>query len=214
MKQSIAIIDLDVGNVTSVCGAFLNFQNEFDIIRTNKIDDISSCDAIVFPGVGAFGHFMENLDKSGLRDFIILNIVQQKKPFFGICVGMQVLAEFGLEMKKTEGLGLIKGSVEHLNLAFHPVPHVGWNDLSFLKDDLGLFDGVRDADFYFTHSYHLVGFGDDILAVAKYEKDIACAVLRDNIFATQFHPEKSGAAGLKLIENWLKMIKNQKFLKK
>lgn len=199
----IAIVDYGMGNLRSVSKAFQS--QEFPAIVTNNADDISNASGLVLPGVGAFGDCVKNLNEYGLID-PILKFIDSGKPFLGICLGLQILFEESEEAPGVKGLGLIKGKVirfpdfkdERLK-----VPHMGWNQIS-IKKDVPILDGVpEDSWFYFVHSFYPSPEDDSVSAVkTTYGFEFTAAVAIDNIFASQFHPEKSSDLGLKMIQNF------------
>ena len=198
----IAIIDYGVGNLFSVEKAFAAIGE--DVKVTGEAEDLRSADKLVLPGVGAFGDCMKNLEATGLIPVIIEQIAN-KKPLLGICVGLQILFEGSEESPNAKGLGIFKGSVRRINAPQLKIPHMGWNGISF--KDMSIFDGLRELSyFYFVHSYHAVPEDKNlIVATTDYGEELTAAVARDNIYATQFHPEKSGDVGLQLLKNFVNM---------
>jgi len=199
----IKIVDSEMGNIRSVLNAFLQFGAAVEIAKTPK--DLDSASHIVLPGVGAFGHGMNALRSNGFADEIYKQIVTHNKFFLGICLGMQVLADIGNEFGSHQGLGIIRGSVKKLEdpTGTLTLPHVGWNEVTFQKKHF-LFDKIKDSsDFYFVHSYHFLPSNpSDIGAITEYGCEFASVILKDNILATQFHPEKSQECGLQLLLNF------------
>lgn len=199
----IAIIDYDMGNKHSVFNAFDYLG--IDAVVTRDAEVIKQADRIVLPGVGAFGQSMENLRDMGLEAVLREAVFHDKKPFMGICLGMQVLAQVGLEKGTFKGLGWIEGTVRFLGDRCAPlkVPHVGWNEI-VPSPDIPMFKGLRkDKNFYFVHSYYFdVEHEEQVAATCEYGFSFPCAVLKDNVFATQFHPEKSQKNGLIVLENF------------
>ena len=208
MKKSkiVLVIDTGLGNLNSLvkCVEFLGYQIK---IIDNPILDMDF-KKIIFPGVGSFDHAMNNLKTRGWDKFLYKNIVDNNKPYLGICIGMQILSNFGYENKKTEGLGLINGEVKQLNMSSskNKIPHVGWNDVNIINKN-ELFDGIKNnSDFYFDHSYAVETFNhSDISTVTEYGTKFTSSIKIKNIFGTQFHPEKSADAGKKLLHNFLKL---------
>lgn len=199
----IAIIDYGAGNLFSVKNAldFLEIPN----IITSKEDDIASADGVILPGVGAFPKAMQMLDESGLTEF--LKKEATKKPFLGICLGMQMLFETSYEFEKVAGLGLIPGEIKPIPDCGLKVPHMGWNNLEITQTSK-LLAGVNEGDYvYFVHSYMAYTDEKYISAVAEYGEKITGVVENGNVFGTQFHPEKSGAVGLKMLTNFWNMAK-------
>lgn len=208
----IAIIDYGVGNLRSVEKALQKAGAEAKI--TSNPEEILGADGVVLPGVGAFEEAMNKLTEAGLA-VVVKTVVGQNKPFLGICLGMQMLFERSEEGEKQEpvaGLGLFKGSIkrfpEHIGLK---VPHMGWNTVE-LKGSSRLFNGIENGTyFYFVHSFYLESYERDIVAAtADYGIEFDAAVSRGNVFATQFHPEKSGEAGLLLLQNFIRIVEEVK----
>lgn len=196
--MKIAIIDYGVGNLKSVYKAFLSLDLDASVSSDPK--EILKADKVVLPGVGAFKDAMSELTRSGLID-VIYKSVEQGKPFLGICLGMQLLFDKSYEYGEVEGLKLLPGEIVKLDVPLK-VPHMGWNTLKFLKKD-PLFTGLSDESYvYFVHSYYLQTQADIVSSTTNYGKEIAVSVQKDNIFATQFHPEKSGEIGLRMLKNF------------
>jgi len=195
----IAIVDYGVGNLKSVQNA-LNALNIPSIISSDK-EEIANSKSIIVPGVGAFPDAMRNLMDKGL-DKVIKSAAKEGKPILGICLGMQLFFEESEEVEKCKGLGLLKGKIIKLEGSIK-IPHVGWNNLTF-ENYIPILDGVMEGSYaYFVHSYYAnVGAGTIINAYSMYEKKIPAIVSKGNIFGMQFHPEKSGEAGMKLLKNF------------
>lgn len=197
----IAIIDYDAGNIRSVEKAF-NYLGEETILSRDK-DEILSADKVVLPGVGSFGDAMEKLKKYNLVN-TIYDVVDKKTPFLGICLGLQLLFESSEESKGVAGLGLLKGNIvkfpETINLK---IPQIGWNSLDF-QNNGRLFEGIKENPYvYFVHSYYLKAADENIVkATTEYGVHVHASVEKDNIFACQFHPEKSGDVGLSILKNF------------
>lgn len=211
----VAIIDYGSGNLRSAQKAFERAASEAglqaDVALTNDPDVVVRADRIVLPGVGAYADCRAGLDAiTGMVEALDEAVVKDGKPFFGICVGMQLMAERGLEKATTSGLGWIGGDVVHMkptNPALK-IPQIGWNTLQ-VTNTHPLLDGIETGSdglhAYFVHSYHLdCANGDERVAVTDYGGDITAIVGRDNLIGTQFHPEKSQRLGLALIGNFLK----------
>jgi glutamine amidotransferase len=204
--MKIALIDYDAGNIFSVLNA-LNFikSNSHQIFITKNKEEIIKADKIILPGVGAFGDCINALSKNSEFLFNLKNqITQEKKLFLGICVGMQVLASIGFEDGKHQGLDLIAGSVKKISSTKLAIPHMGWNEV-IIKKNHPLFLGIENKEhFYFANSYHFeTTKNDDILAEFEYGEKMTAAINHKNIMAVQFHPEKSGEKGLKILQNFL-----------
>ena len=203
MKNAkVCILDYGSGNVASV----YNLINRlgYDIKVSNKAEDIKKSSHLILPGVGAFGSSVEKIKNNISIELLSDEVKVKKKPFLGICVGMQVLAEKGLEFGSHEGLGWIEGTVEKINAKV--LPHVGWNNIE-MKKNSPIFSNIKNAsDFYFVNSYAFkVKDNNFIIAETTYENTFCSAVQKENIFGVQFHPEKSQKVGQDIIENFLKV---------
>lgn len=206
-----ALIDYDSGNLHSAQKAFERMAREVDagdIVVTADPDVVARADRLVLPGDGAFPHCRAELfARTGLADAIIDAVTNRARPFFGICVGMQMLATTGHEYQETPGFGWITGDIRRIKPADPAlkVPHMGWNDL-VIDHPHPVLDGINTGDHaYFVHSYAMdVTNPAERLAHVDYAGDITAIVGRDNIIGTQFHPEKSQAAGLRMIGNFLR----------
>ncbi|OUO41433.1 imidazole glycerol phosphate synthase subunit HisH [Megamonas hypermegale] len=201
----IAIVDYGVGNLYSVEKAFAKFSD--DVILTQSADVIDKADKVVLPGVGAFGDCMKNFKASGLMD-AVMRAVENNKPVMGICVGLQIMFEGSEESPDIKGLGIFKGMVRKINAPGLKIPHMGWNSLTINENthvDINLFKNIRKSPYvYFVHSYHAVPKDKSIiLATSVYGEEITAAVGKNNVIATQFHPEKSGDIGLSIIKNFV-----------
>ncbi|MCS7242401.1 imidazole glycerol phosphate synthase subunit HisH [Candidatus Caldatribacterium sp.] len=202
----IALVDYGMGNIRSVLKAFEAVGAEIFIARTPE--EIKKAKAIVLPGVGAFKDCMNNLKNYGLITSIKEDILKGK-PYLGICLGMQILFSESEEFGHTEGLNIFSGKVVRFNLPKdYKIPHMGWNSLK-IKSKTKILNGIPDNSFfYFVHSYYVVPEDEKIVtAVTEYGIDFTSMVTYENIFATQFHPEKSQKVGLKLIKNFTELIK-------
>ena len=200
----IAIIDYDAGNVKSVEKA-LQFLGQ-EVVLTRDKELLLKADKVILPGVGAFGNAMEKLHQYGLVE-VIHQIVEKKTPFLGICLGLQLMFESSEETPGVEGLGLLKGKIVRIpEKNGLKVPHVGWNDLQFPKESR-LFKGFAGGEYvYFVHSYYLEAEDEkDVAATTEYGVHIHAAVEHDNIFACQFHPEKSASVGLQILKNFVEL---------
>ena len=201
----IAIVDYGVGNLYSVEKAFAKFSD--DVILTQSADVIDKADKVVLPGVGAFGDCMKNFKASGLMD-AVMRAVKNNKPVMGICVGLQIMFEGSEESSDVKGLGIFKGMVRKINAPGLKIPHMGWNSLTINENthvDINLFKNIRKSPYvYFVHSYHAMPEDKSIiLATSVYGEEITAAVGKNNVIATQFHPEKSGDIGLSIIKNFV-----------
>jgi len=212
--MKVAIIDYGSGNLRSVAKSFERAANEqglsADILVTGKTDDIKSADRIVLPGVGAFADCKAGLEAvDGLHAALTEMVIEKARPFFGICVGMQLMSDVGHEFGDTPGLGWITGDVTALepNNPALKIPHMGWNDLEVVNPH-PVFDGVENGEHaYFVHSFHYKPVNPEhVLARVSYGGPVTAAIGRDNMIGTQFHPEKSQALGLHIIANFLKWV--------
>lgn len=212
MSETIAIIDPGSGNLRSVEKAFERAARErgldVRIAVTSAPEEVAAADRVVLPGVGAFAAGMAGLRAvDGMIAALENTVLASKRPFLGICVGMQLTAGRGLEFGETQGLGWFAGSVRRLEPADPalPVPHTGWNEVALTAPHPALSSlEAGPADFYFVHSYHFdAENASEVLGVTDYGGEIAAIVGRDNLIACQFHPEKSQAAGLALIGDFL-----------
>lgn len=198
----IAIIDYGMGNLRSVEKGFLKVG--FDVKVTNRAEDVDKADGVVLPGVGAFKDCMQELTNLGLTDTVVKNI-KKGKPYLGICLGLQVLFSESEEFGKCGGLDVFRGKVVRFELD-NPdlkIPQMGWNQLN-IKNNNPLFDGIPDKSyFYFVHSYYVAPADDSIIATTTdYGIEFTSSVWNDNIYAVQFHPEKSQTLGLRLLKNF------------
>ena len=203
----VAVIDYGMGNLRSVEQALRKVAPAAEIVVTNDADTIINAGRVVFPGQGAMPDCMRELDARGLRDAVLL--AAHNGPFLGICIGLQMLFEHSAE-GDVAGLGILRGNVVRFASHMHDeqgnklkVPHMGWNRVHHGSHPL--WDGIeQDARFYFVHSYYVKPQDMSLVqATSQYPQSFVCAVAKDNLFAVQFHPEKSATAGLKLLENFV-----------
>ncbi len=200
----IAILDYDAGNLKSVEKA-LQYLGEECIVTRDK-EKLLKADKIILPGVGAFGDAMEKLHKFGLVD-VIHKLVKENKPFLGICLGLQLMFESSEEGPGVKGLGLLPGKiVKFPEKEGFKIPHMGWNSID-VKEGSRLFKGVSNNSYvYFVHSYYLQAENEnDVAATTEYITHVHASVEHDNIFACQFHPEKSGDVGLRILKNFCEL---------
>jgi imidazole glycerol-phosphate synthase subunit HisH len=202
----VSIVDYGMGNIRSVHNAFERLG--CSVTSTADPDDLASADALILPGVGAFGEAVAHLNARQLISPILRAVNEQKKPLLGICLGMQLLAEASEERGHHAGLGLIPGRVRKLSPPKDlRVPHVGWNSVT-VKRAAPLFAHARDGDaFYFVHSYHFDCSDEYIAATTDYGSDVVAAVQRERVFGVQFHPERSQSKGLALLGNFVSHVK-------
>ena len=200
----IAIIDYDAGNIKSVEKALQKLGQK--TIITRDAETILNADKVILPGVGAFGDAMANLKKYHL-DQVIYQVVEKGIPFLGICLGLQLLFEKSDESKGVKGLGILEGEVCKIpECEGLKIPHMGWNSLS-LQNKGRLFQGLQDNSYvYFVHSYYLKAKDENIVkATTEYSTRIHASVEKGNVFACQFHPEKSSDVGLKILKNFVEL---------
>ncbi|MEB3295255.1 MAG: imidazole glycerol phosphate synthase subunit HisH [Synechococcales bacterium] len=206
-STQVAIIDYGMGNLRSVAHAFEAIGSSVAIVH--QPEELQMATHLVLPGVGAFRDGMKNLQNAGWIPMLERMVLEQKKPFLGICLGMQLLATWGTEQGEWKGLGWVDAIVERLP-AENPkirVPHVGWNEVKFLQTH-HLFQGLAaQQDFYFVHSYALLIAPDvSIAGVTTHGHAFVSSIAQENIYATQFHPEKSQKAGLAVLRNFLNCL--------
>lgn len=207
MSKKIVIVDYDMGNTLSIVNALKKLG--VDALVSNKKEDIENSLALILPGVGAFNEAMQNLKKYELIEILNETVCINKKPILGICLGMQIMADIGEEMGKTKGLGWISGNVKKIDIPNVRIPHVGWNSIEVLNDSI-LFKNIpSDTHFYFDHSYCYICDDKSKSSQTLYKDLITSSIQKDNIFATQFHPEKSQNMGLKLLRNFLNYVEEQ-----
>lgn len=199
----VVIIDYGMGNLFSVANALKFLKTDAKI--SGRASDLKNADRIILPGVGVFPDGMKNLGDLGLIAALEEEVLKNKKPFLGICLGMQLLASEGEENGLAKGLGWVAGRVRRFAVdeTKFRIPHIGWDDVVCVAGN-PLFNGIPTPVFYFVHSYHLVPENPAMVAATcEYGEKFAASVRKGNIFGTQFHPEKSQASGLKLLENFL-----------
>lgn len=204
--QKIAVIDYEMGNLRSVLRAFESVNADVVVTRGKKA--IQDATKLVLPGVGAYKHCMETLKKHNLID-VIKSEIHKGKPFLGVCLGFQLLFDESEENQGTKGLGILRGTVKRFDFSQGlKVPHMGWNSVTFNSrfkiQNSNLFNGIKNqSDFYFAHSFYVQPADPSVIAAtAEYGITFPAAVCRDNVFACQFHPEKSQENGLKVISNF------------
>ena len=205
----VAIIDYDAGNIKSVQKA-IEYLGE-EVIITREPEVILNASRVILPGVGAFGDAMEKLHKYNLVD-VIKEVVKREIPFLGICLGLQLLFETSDETPGVQGLGILKGKIKRIpDNGELKIPHIGWNSLSFPNKGR-LYEGIPQESYvYFVHSYYLDAEDKGIVvATTEYGTTVHASVEQGNVFACQFHPEKSSSVGLKILDNFLKISKEDK----
>ena len=208
--MKVTIVDYNSGNISSVINSFNEVaQNNATIEVTSDLNKINSSDKIVLPGQGSFKSCVDALNKiSGLNDALNEFVIENKKPLLGICVGLQMFADIGYEETETKGLGWISGKVSKIDNrgGKFKLPHIGWNQINIVKDSQIFKDIENNSHMYFVHSYEFVPNDKKVIsATTDYSSNIVCSVEKENIFGTQFHPEKSDKLGLKIIENFIKI---------
>ena len=208
--MNVTIVDYNSGNISSVINSFKEVaKDKVNIEVTSNLNKIKSSDKVVLPGQGSFKSCIDALKTiNGLVDTLNEFAINNKKPLLGICVGLQMFADIGYEESETKGLGWIAGKVSKINNqeGKYKLPHIGWNEIKVVKSSK-IFKGIENkAHMYFVHSYEFVPENKNvILATTNYSSNIVCSVEKENIFGTQFHPEKSDKIGLKIIDNFIKL---------
>ena len=208
MKSS--IVDYKSGNISSVINSFKEVaKDKVSIEVTSDINKINSSDKVVLPGQGSFKSCIESLNNiSGLVDTLNEFTINKKKPLLGICVGLQMFADVGYEEAETKGLGWISGKVSKIDNqnGKYKLPHIGWNQINIVKDCKIYKCIENNSHMYFVHSYEFIPEDKNVItATTDYSSNIVCSVEKENIFGTQFHPEKSDKIGLKIIQNFINL---------
>ena len=208
--MNVTIVDYKSGNISSVINSFQAVaEDNININVTEDLNQIKSSDKIVLPGQGSFKSCVDALNNiSGLvdtlKDFALVN----KKPLLGICVGLQMFADVGYEEAETKGLGWIPGKVSKIDNknGKYKLPHIGWNEIEFMKNSK-IYDGIENnSHMYFVHSYEFIPEDKSVIsATVDYSTRVVCSIEKENLFGTQFHPEKSDKVGLKVIENFINL---------
>ena len=206
--MNVTIVDYNSGNISSVINSFNEVaKDKVNIEVTSNLDSIKTSDKVVLPGQGSFKSCIDRLNSiDGLIDTLKEFVIENKKPILGICVGLQMFADIGYEETETKGLGWISGKVSKIdnqNDKFK-LPHIGWNEINIVKDSK-IFDNIEDkSHMYFVHSYEFIPEDKSVIAATTdYSSKVVCAAEKENIFGTQFHPEKSDKIGLRIIENFI-----------
>ena len=208
--MNVTIVDYNSGNISSVINSFKEVAHDkVNIEVTSNLNKIKSGDKVVLPGQGSFKSCVDALNKiNGLRDTLNEFVIINKKPLLGICVGLQMFANIGYEETETKGLGWISGKVSKIdnqNGKFK-LPHIGWNQINIVKDSKIFKDIENNSHMYFVHSYEFVPEDKNVISsTTDYSSNIVCSVEKENIYGTQFHPEKSDKIGLKIIDNFINL---------
>jgi len=208
--MNVTIVDYNSGNISSVINSFKEVaQEKVNITVTSDLNKIKSSDKVVLPGQGSFKSCVDALNKiEGLTDTLNELVLSNKKPLLGICVGLQMFADVGYEESETKGLGWISGKVSKIdnqNGKFK-LPHIGWNQINIMKDSKIFQNIENNSHMYFVHSYEFIPNDKNVIsATTDYSSNIVCSVEKENIFGTQFHPEKSDKMGLKIINNFINL---------
>ena len=208
--MKISIVDYKSGNISSVINSFKEVaKDKVNIEVTSDIVKIKSSDKVVLPGQGSFKSCIDALNSiDGLVDTLTEFSIDNKKPLFGICVGLQMFADIGYEEIETKGLGWVPGKVSKIDNqnGKYKLPHIGWNEINIIKESK-IFNGIEsNSHMYFVHSYEFIPNDKSVIsATTDYSSNIVCSVEKENIFGTQFHPEKSDKIGLKIIDNFIKL---------
>jgi len=208
--MNITIVDYNSGNISSVVNSFKEVvQNKANIEVTSDLKKIKSSDKVVLPGQGSFKSCVDALNNiNGLIESLNEFVVDKKKPLLGICVGLQMFADTGYEEVETKGLGWVSGKVSKIDNknGKYKLPHIGWNQISIVKESKIFKEIENNSHMYFVHSYEFIPKDKNVIsATTDYSTNIVCSVEKENLFGTQFHPEKSNKAGLKIIENFINL---------
>ena len=206
--MKVTIVDYNSGNISSVINSFKEVaKNKVNIEVTSDLNKIKLSDKVVLPGQGSFKSCLDALSKiTGLTDTLNEFAMNDKKPLLGICVGLQMFADIGYEETETKGLGWIAGKVSKIDNhnGKYKLPHIGWNQINIIRESQIFKNIENNSHMYFVHSYEFIPQDKNIIsATTEYSSNIVCSVQKDNIFGTQFHPEKSDKIGLKIIENFI-----------
>ena len=208
--MNVTIVDYNSGNISSVINSFKEAaKDKVNIEVTANLNKIKSSDKVVLPGQGSFKSCIDALNSiKGLVDTLNEFAINNKKPLLGICVGLQMFADIGYEETETKGLGWTSGKISKINNqnGKFKLPHIGWNQINILKDSKILKNVENNSHMYFVHSYEFIPKDKDVIsATTEYSSNIVCSVEKENIFGTQFHPEKSDKLGLQIINNFIKI---------
>ena len=208
--MKVTIVDYQSGNISSVINSFKEVaKDKVNLEVTADLNKIKSSDKIVLPGQGSFKSCVDSLNSiNGLVDTLKEFAITNKKPLLGICVGLQMFADVGYEEAETKGLGWISGKVSRINNqnGKFKLPHIGWNEIEIQKESKIFKDIKNKSHMYFVHSYEFIPEDKSVIsATTEYSSKIVCSIERENLFGTQFHPEKSDKTGLKIIDNFIKL---------
>ena len=208
--MNITIVDYNSGNISSVINSFSEVaKDKVNIQVTSDLNKIKSTDKVVLPGQGSFKSCVEALNSiNGLADTLNEFAISNKKPLLGICVGLQMFADVGYEETETKGLGWVPGKVSKIDNqdGKYKLPHIGWNQINIVKDSKIFKDIENNSHMYFVHSYEFIPEDKSVIsATTDYSSNIVCSIEKDNIFGTQFHPEKSDKTGLQIIKNFINL---------
>jgi glutamine amidotransferase len=208
--MNVTIVDYNSGNISSVINSFSEVaKDKVKIEITSDLNKIKSSDKVVLPGQGSFKSCVDALNSiNGLVDTLNEFVINHKKPLLGICVGLQMFADVGYEEIETRGLGWISGKVSKIDNqnGKYKLPHIGWNQINIVKNSKIFKDIENNSHVYFVHSYEFIPEDKEaISATTDYSSNIVCSVEKENIFGTQFHPEKSDKIGLKIIQNFIEL---------
>ena len=208
--MNVTIVDYKSGNISSVINSFKKVaKDKVTIEVTSDLYKVKSSDKVVLPGQGSFKSCVDALNKiKGLTDTLNEFAINYKKPLLGICVGLQMFADVGYEETETKGLGWISGKVSKIDNqnGKYKLPHIGWNQINIVKDSKIFKDIENNSHMYFVHSYEFIPNDKKVIsATTDYSSNIVCSVEKENIFGTQFHPEKSDKTGLKIIDNFISL---------
>ena len=206
--MNVTIVDYNSGNISSVINSFTEVaKGTVNLEVTSDLNKIKSSDKVVLPGQGSFKSCIDALNNiNGLTETLSEFVMIDKKPLFGICVGLQMFANVGYEETETKGLGWIPGKVSKIDNknGEYKLPHIGWNQINIVKDSKIFKDVENNSHMYFVHSYEFIPDDKNVIsAITEYSSNIVCSVEKENIFGTQFHPEKSDKMGLKMIDNFI-----------
>jgi glutamine amidotransferase len=208
--MNVTIVDYNSGNISSVINSFSEVaNNKVDLEVTSDLNKIKSSDKVVLPGQGSFKSCVDALNNiNGLVDTLNEFAINDKKPLLGICVGLQMFADIGYEETETKGLGWIPGKVSKIDNqnGKYKLPHIGWNEINIVKESKIFKDIENNSHMYFVHSYEFIPEDKSVIsAITDYSSNIVCSIEKENIFGTQFHPEKSDKVGLKIIHNFISL---------